>query len=167
MPRFSIIVPSYGDGGPPGRVDTRVGEGRLSLALDSVLAQSYDDFEVIPVADAPDSVAAAVAARGARRRLPGDARCGHRRRRAAPGRATPECGRRPGRTCCSSTATTPSSPGALAALDARLAETGDVDVLYAEHERVPWWEGEAGEPGRAAAGEDADGRLLTRRGARS
>ena len=37
MPRFSIIVPSHGVA------------GRLSLALDSVLAQSYGDFELIPV----------------------------------------------------------------------------------------------------------------------
>lgn len=38
------------------------------------------------------------------------------------------------------------APGALAALDARLTETGDVDVLYAEHERTPWWEGEPANP---------------------
>ena len=145
MPRFSIIVPSYGDGGPPGRVDTRVGEGRLSLALDSVLAQSYDDFEVIAVADAPDSVAAAVAARQARR----DAR-------VTPVRSRPSQGRAGALNAGMRAATgvyllfldgdDTLAPGALAALDARLAETGDVDVLYAEHERVPWWEGEAANP---------------------
>ncbi|WP_069773252.1 bifunctional glycosyltransferase family 2 protein/CDP-glycerol:glycerophosphate glycerophosphotransferase [Streptomyces sp. LUP30] len=145
MPRFSIIVPSYGDGGPPGRVDTRVGEGRLSLALDSVLAQSYDDFEVIAVADAPDSVAAAVAARHARRDT-----------RVTPVRSRPSQGRAGALNAGMRAATgvyllfldgdDTLAPGALAALDARLAETGDVDVLYAEHERVPWWEGEAANP---------------------
>ncbi len=38
------------------------------------------------------------------------------------------------------------APGALAALDARLTETGDVDALYFEHERTPWWEGEPTNP---------------------
>ncbi|GGR68036.1 glycosyl transferase family A [Streptomyces humidus] len=145
MPRFSIIVPSYGDGGPPGRVDTRVGEGRLSLALDSVLAQSYGDFEVVPVSDAPDSVAAAVAARYARRDS-----------RVRPVRARPSQGPAGARNAGTRAASgayllfldgdDTLAPGALAALDARLAETGDVDVLYAEHERVPWWEGEAANP---------------------
>jgi CDP-glycerol glycerophosphotransferase (TagB/SpsB family) len=39
-------------------------------------------------------------------------------------------------------------PGALAALDARLGEAGDVDVdvLYFEHERAPWWVGEPTNP---------------------
>ncbi|WP_333740209.1 CDP-glycerol glycerophosphotransferase family protein [Streptomyces sp. IBSBF 2806] len=145
MPRFSIIVPSYGDGGPPGRVDTRVGEGRLSLALDSVLAQSYDDFEVIAVADAPDSVAAAVAARRARR----DARITPVRSRPSQGRAGAlNAGMRAatGVYLLFLDGDDTLAPGALAALDARLAETGDVDVLYAEHERVPWWEGEAANP---------------------
>ncbi|MFG2571033.1 CDP-glycerol glycerophosphotransferase family protein [Streptomyces sp. NPDC048481] len=148
MPRFSIIVPSYGDGGPPGRVDTRVGEGRLSLALDSVLAQSYDDVEVIAVADAPDSVAAAVAARHARR----DPRVTPVRSRPAQGLAG---ARNAGMRAATGTyllfldGDDTLAPGALAALDARLTETGDVDVLYAEHERVPWWEGEATNPAAA------------------
>jgi CDP-glycerol glycerophosphotransferase (TagB/SpsB family) len=37
-------------------------------------------------------------------------------------------------------------PGALTALAARLGETGDVDVLYFEHERTPWWDGEPSNP---------------------
>ncbi|MGW4108768.1 CDP-glycerol:glycerophosphate glycerophosphotransferase, partial [Streptomyces sp. NPDC004976] len=55
MPRFSIIVPSHGVA------------GRLGQALDSVLAQSFGDFELIPVCDAPGSPAAGVAARHAER----------------------------------------------------------------------------------------------------
>ncbi|MYR59717.1 glycosyltransferase, partial [Streptomyces sp. SID625] len=55
MPRFSIIVPSHGVA------------GRLSLALDSVLAQSYGDFELIPVCDGPGAPAADVATDRARR----------------------------------------------------------------------------------------------------
>ncbi|MGW5236821.1 glycosyltransferase family 2 protein, partial [Streptomyces nodosus] len=50
MPRFSIIVPASGVA------------GRLSQALDSVLTQSFGDFELIPVCDAPGSPAGAVAA---------------------------------------------------------------------------------------------------------
>lgn len=50
MPRFSIIVPTHGVA------------GRLALALDSVLDQSFGDFELIPVCDGPDSPAGEVAA---------------------------------------------------------------------------------------------------------
>ncbi|MBR8641961.1 glycosyltransferase family 2 protein [Streptomyces tuirus] len=50
MPRFSIVVPSHGVA------------GRLSQALDSILGQSFGDFELIPVCDAPDSPAADVVA---------------------------------------------------------------------------------------------------------
>jgi hypothetical protein len=41
-------------------------------------------------------------------------------------------------------------PGALGRLDARLAETGDVDVLHFEHERTPRWEGEPTNPAAVA-----------------
>lgn len=48
-------------------------------------------------------------------------------------------------------------PGALAALDARLADTGGVDVLYFEHERVPWWEGETTNPAAPLLAKTPDG----------
>ncbi|MBK3579605.1 CDP-glycerol glycerophosphotransferase family protein [Streptomyces sp. MBT65] len=133
MPRFSIIVPSHGVA------------GRLALALDSVLAQSYGDFELIPVCDAPGSPAADVAT-------------GHAGRdsRVAPVHSPPTAGLSGARNTGLRAATgayvlfldgdDTLAPGALAALDARLTETGDVDVLYFEHERTPWWEGEPTSP---------------------
>ncbi|OSP43116.1 hypothetical protein B7767_11880 [Streptomyces sp. 13-12-16] len=48
-------------------------------------------------------------------------------------------------------------PGALAALDARLAETGPVDVLHVEHERAPWWEGGPGNPAAPLPARAPDG----------
>ncbi|MBD0423233.1 bifunctional glycosyltransferase family 2 protein/CDP-glycerol:glycerophosphate glycerophosphotransferase [Streptomyces sp. TRM S81-3] len=133
MPRFSIIVPSHGVA------------GRLSQALDSVLAQSFGDFELIPVCDAPDCAAAEVAAARAERDS-----------RVAPVHSPPSAGLAGARNTGVRAATGAYLlfldgddvlvPGALAALDARLARTGDVDVLYFEHERTPWWEGEPANP---------------------
>ncbi|MET7572468.1 bifunctional glycosyltransferase family 2 protein/CDP-glycerol:glycerophosphate glycerophosphotransferase [Streptomyces sp. NPDC005492] len=136
MPRFSIIVPSHGVA------------GRLSQALDSVLAQSYGDFELIPVCDAPGSPAADVAAAHAGRDS-----------RVAPVHSPPPAGLSGARNTGLRAATGTHvlfldgddtlAPGALAALDARLTETGDpqdIDVLYFEHERTPWWEGEPTNP---------------------
>ncbi|WP_427167013.1 bifunctional glycosyltransferase/CDP-glycerol:glycerophosphate glycerophosphotransferase [Streptomyces sp. C1-1] len=133
MPRFSIIVPSHGVA------------GRLSQALDSVLAQSYGDFELIPVCDGPDAPAADVSAAYAERDT-----------RVTPVHSPPSAGLAGARNSGARAATGTYLlfldgddvlvPGALAALDARLAETGNVDVLYAEHERVPWWEGEPTNP---------------------
>ncbi|MFF8932755.1 CDP-glycerol glycerophosphotransferase family protein [Streptomyces longwoodensis] len=133
MPRFSIIVPSHGVA------------GRLSLALDSVLAQSFGDLELIPVCDGPGAPAATLAAGYAAR----DAR-------VRPVHSPPSAGLSGARNAGLRAATGAHvlfldgddtlAPGALAALAARLAETGEVDVLYAEHERVPWWEGEPVNP---------------------
>ncbi|MEU3335299.1 CDP-glycerol glycerophosphotransferase family protein [Streptomyces sp. NPDC006668] len=133
MPRFSIIVPSHGVA------------GRLSQALDSVLAQSHGDFELIPVCDGPDAPAAELVAGYAERDS-----------RVSPVHSPPADGLAGARNTGTRAATgayllfldgdDTLVPGALAALDARLTETGDVDVLYAEHERVPWWEGEPTNP---------------------
>ncbi|MFF3332159.1 CDP-glycerol glycerophosphotransferase family protein [Streptomyces sp. NPDC002888] len=138
MPRFSIIVPSHGVA------------GRLSLALDSVLAQSFGDFELIPVCDAPDSPAAGVATGYAERDS-----------RVAPVHSPPSAHLAGARNTGMRAATGAYllfldgddvlAPGALSALDARLSEAGGtggdgVDVLYFEHERTPWWEGDPTNP---------------------
>ncbi|MFG2604247.1 CDP-glycerol glycerophosphotransferase family protein [Streptomyces sp. NPDC048514] len=133
MPRFSIIVPSHGV------------TGRLSQALDSVLHQSFGDWQLIPVCDAPDAPAAEVAAGYAERDS-----------RVTPVHSPPSAGLSGARNAGMRAATGAHLlfldgddlllPGALAALDARLTETADVDVLYAEHERAPWWEGEPTNP---------------------
>ncbi|MBU6531982.1 CDP-glycerol glycerophosphotransferase family protein [Streptomyces sp. NPDC057245] len=133
MPRFSVIVPSHGVA------------GRLSRALDSILAQSFGDFELIPVCDAPDSTAADVARERAERDP-----------RVSPVYSPPSAGLAGARNAGTAAATGAYLlfldgddvlvPGALTALDARLTDTGGVDVLYFEYERVPWWEGEATNP---------------------
>ncbi|MEU2061615.1 CDP-glycerol glycerophosphotransferase family protein [Streptomyces sp. NPDC013455] len=146
MPRFSIIVPSHGVA------------GRLSQALDSVLGQSFGDLQLIPVCDAPDTPAeegppCPRAAEGAEEVAAGYA---GRDSRVTPVHSPPSAGLSGARNAGMRAATGAYVlfldgddlllPGALAALDARLAETGDVDVLYTEHERAPWWEGEPTNP---------------------
>ncbi|MEU6284165.1 bifunctional glycosyltransferase family 2 protein/CDP-glycerol:glycerophosphate glycerophosphotransferase [Streptomyces sp. NPDC047028] len=133
MPRFSIIVPSHGVA------------GRLSQALDSVLGQSFGDLQLIPVCDSPGTPAAAVAAGYAERDS-----------RVTPVDSPPSAGLGGARNAGMRAATGAYLlfldgddvllPGSLAALDARLTETAGVDVLYTEHERAPWWEGEPTNP---------------------
>ncbi|WP_199573820.1 bifunctional glycosyltransferase/CDP-glycerol:glycerophosphate glycerophosphotransferase [Streptomyces murinus] len=133
MPRFSIIVPTHGVA------------GRLSQALDSVLGQSFGDLELIPVCDAPDAPAAEVAA-GYAGRDP----------RVKPVHSPPSAGLGGARNAGMRAAGGAYVlfldgddlllPGALAAVDARLTETAGVDVLYVEHERAPWWEGDPVNP---------------------
>ncbi|MFE7900580.1 CDP-glycerol glycerophosphotransferase family protein [Streptomyces sp. NPDC057424] len=133
MPRFSIVVPSHGVA------------GRLSQALDSVLAQSFGDFELIPVCDAPDAPAADVVTGYAERDS-----------RVTPVHSPPSAGLAGARNTGLQAAVGGHvlfldgddvlAPGALAALNARLSTVGDVDVLHFEHERTPWWEGEPANP---------------------
>ncbi|MEU9209425.1 bifunctional glycosyltransferase family 2 protein/CDP-glycerol:glycerophosphate glycerophosphotransferase [Streptomyces sp. NPDC048415] len=131
MPRFSVIVPTHGVA------------GRLAHALDSVLTQSYGDFELIPVCDAPDSPAGTVAAAYAARDS-----------RVAPVHSPPSGGLSAARNAGMAAATgtylifldgdDDLVPGALANLDAGLRT--EVDVLCFGHERVHWWEGESSTP---------------------
>ncbi|MGW5093639.1 bifunctional glycosyltransferase/CDP-glycerol:glycerophosphate glycerophosphotransferase [Streptomyces nodosus] len=142
MPRFSIIVPASGVA------------GRLSQALDSVLTQSFGDFELIPVCDAPGSPAGAVAA--------GYAERDHRVvPMTSPSSGGPGVARTTGAGAATGTyllfleGDDVLTPGALAAIDARLAETGEVDVLYFDHQRVHWWDGETSTPPLGEAPEGA------------
>ncbi|MGW3662943.1 CDP-glycerol glycerophosphotransferase family protein [Streptomyces sp. NPDC005141] len=131
MPRFSVIVPTFGVA------------GHLARALDSVLTQSFGGFELIPVCDAPDSPAAAVAAAYAARDP-----------RVAPVHSPPSGGLSGARNAGIAAATgeyllfldgdDDLTPGALGTLDAGLP--ADVDVLYFGHQRVHWWEGETSTP---------------------
>ncbi|MER5384747.1 CDP-glycerol glycerophosphotransferase family protein [Streptomyces sp. NPDC002688] len=131
MPRFSVIVPTFGVA------------GHLARALDSVLTQSFGDVELIPVCDAPDSPAAAVAAAYAARDP-----------RVAPVHSPPSGGLSGARNSGIAAATgdyllfldgdDDLVPGALGALDGGLP--AGVDVLYFGHQRVHWWEGEPSTP---------------------
>ncbi|MFI8192122.1 CDP-glycerol glycerophosphotransferase family protein [Streptomyces sp. NPDC085946] len=146
MPRFSIIVPSHGVA------------GRLSQALDSVLAQSFGDFELIPVCEggAPGPGGAGNAGVSGSPAADVVARHAGRDSRVAPVHSPASAGLAGARNTGMRAATGTYLlfldgddvlvPGALAELDARLARTGEVDVLHFEHERVPWWEGEPANP---------------------
>ncbi|WP_371750519.1 bifunctional glycosyltransferase family 2 protein/CDP-glycerol:glycerophosphate glycerophosphotransferase [Streptomyces sp. NBC_01283] len=130
MPRFSIIVPVY-----------KV-QGYLRTCLDSVLAQSFADFEVIAVDDcSPDHCGAIIdeyAARDARVRtvhLPTNVGLG-RARNVGVRNAT-------GDYLLFLDSDDSYTPGALAAIDERLAVTEDPDVLVFDHVLTYWW-GRAG-----------------------
>ncbi|WP_151485146.1 bifunctional glycosyltransferase/CDP-glycerol:glycerophosphate glycerophosphotransferase [Streptomyces albicerus] len=121
MPRFSIIV------------TIQDVAGRLPSILDSALAQSFTDFELIPACETADSPASGVAAEYAERdsrivTVTGSRDAGLR---AATGTYVLFLGARDVLT-----------PGALTAMDTHLRETGEVDVLHLGHEQVPWWDGE-------------------------
>ncbi|MHA5049787.1 bifunctional glycosyltransferase/CDP-glycerol:glycerophosphate glycerophosphotransferase [Streptomyces sp. SD15] len=131
MPRFSVIVPTHGVA------------GRLADALDSVLAQSFGDLELIPVCDGLDSPGGEVVAGYAARDS-----------RVVPVYSPPSCGLGAARNTGLGVARGTYLlfldgddvlvPGALATLDAELRH--GADVLYFEHERVHWWSGAAATP---------------------
>ncbi|MER6713870.1 bifunctional glycosyltransferase family 2 protein/CDP-glycerol:glycerophosphate glycerophosphotransferase [Streptomyces sp. NPDC000877] len=136
MPRFSIIVPVY-----------KV-QGFLRECLDSVLGQSYGDFEVIAVDDrSPDGSGAILdeyAARDARVRvlhLPENVGLG-RARNAGLAEAA-------GDYVLFLDSDDHYTPGLLAAVAARLETTGDPDILVFDHVRTHWW-------GRGGRSEAAD-----------
>ncbi|QHC29740.1 bifunctional glycosyltransferase/CDP-glycerol:glycerophosphate glycerophosphotransferase [Streptomyces sp. HF10] len=128
MPRFSVIVPCY-----------RV-QAYLRECLDSVLSQSYRDLEVIAVDDrSPDDCGAILdeyAARDPRVKvlhLPENVGLGRARNAGLP-HAT-------GDYLFFLDSDDTLTPGALAAIADRLAESGDVDVLVFDYARTYWWGG--------------------------
>ncbi|MFJ8361339.1 CDP-glycerol glycerophosphotransferase family protein [Streptomyces sp. NPDC093984] len=128
MPRLSIIVPVF-----------KV-QGFLRECLDSVLAQSYTDFEVIAVDDrSPDGCGAILdeyAARDPRVRvlhLPENVGLGRARNAGLPY----ACGDFLLFLDSDDTLT----QGALRAIADRLEETRDPDVLVFDYARTYWWGG--------------------------
>ncbi|MFJ8791235.1 CDP-glycerol glycerophosphotransferase family protein, partial [Streptomyces sp. NPDC102462] len=128
MPRFSIIVPVF-----------KV-QGFLRECLDSVLEQSFADFEVIAVDDrSPDGSGAILdeyAARDPRvtvLHLPENVGLGRARNAGLP-HAT-------GDYLLFLDSDDTLTPGALGAMADRLAETDDPDVLVFDYARTYWWGG--------------------------
>ncbi|MFH0518724.1 CDP-glycerol glycerophosphotransferase family protein [Streptomyces sp. M41] len=134
MPRFSIIVPVF-----------KV-QGFLRECLDSVLGQSYGDFELIAVDDrSPDGCPAILddyAERDARVRvlhLPENVGLG-RARNAGLEQAS-------GDYVLFLDSDDSYTPGLLAAVAARLEGAEDPDILVFDHVRTHWW----GRGGRSTA----------------
>ncbi|MFE0176382.1 CDP-glycerol glycerophosphotransferase family protein [Streptomyces sp. NPDC059002] len=140
MSRFSIIVPTHGV------------PGRLADCLASVLGQSFTDFELIAVVDdpkgreAPDASGELCAAIVAEH----TARDGRVRRADSPvdaglpGARGAGIGAAGGEYLLFLDGDDTLAPDALAAIDARLTETGGPDLLLFDHERVHWFEGGQG-----------------------
>jgi glycosyltransferase involved in cell wall biosynthesis/CDP-glycerol glycerophosphotransferase (TagB/SpsB family) len=128
LPRFSVIVPCF-----------KV-QGFLRECLDSVLSQSFRNFEVIAVDDrSPDGCGAILdeyAGRDPRVRvlhLPENVGLGRARNAGMP-LAT-------GDFLFFLDSDDTLTPGALRAMADRLAETGDPDVLVFDYARTYWWGG--------------------------
>ncbi|MEU4109994.1 CDP-glycerol glycerophosphotransferase family protein [Streptomyces sp. NPDC027717] len=128
MPRFSVIVPCF-----------KV-QGFLRECLDSVLQQSFGDLEVIAVDDrSPDGCGAILdeyAERDPRVRvlhLPENVGLGRARNAGMP-HAT-------GDYLLFLDSDDTLTPGALAAVADRLAESDDPDVLVFDYARTYWWGG--------------------------
>ncbi|MFF9670113.1 CDP-glycerol glycerophosphotransferase family protein [Streptomyces eurythermus] len=128
MPRFSVIVPCY-----------RV-QGFLPECLDSVLGQSFGDFELIAVDDRSPDDCGAILDEYARRdprvkvlHLPENVGLGMARNAGLP-HAT-------GDYLLFLDSDDTLTPGALEAVADRLAETADPDVLVFDYARTYWWGG--------------------------
>ncbi|MGW2715908.1 glycosyltransferase family 2 protein, partial [Streptomyces sp. NPDC001356] len=128
MPRFSVIVPCF-----------KV-QGFLRECLDSVLGQSFGDFELIAVDDcSPDGCGAILdeyAERDPRVKvlhLPENVGLGRARNAGMP-HAT-------GDYLFFLDSDDTLTPGALRAVADRLTEAGDPDVLVFDYARTYWWGG--------------------------
>ncbi|MEV6109453.1 bifunctional glycosyltransferase family 2 protein/CDP-glycerol:glycerophosphate glycerophosphotransferase [Streptomyces sp. NPDC051940] len=125
LPRFSVIIPVYGV------------EGYVRECLDSVISQSYPDFEVIAVDDrSPDNSGAILdefAARDARVRVV------HHAENGGIGAArNTGVGQARGDYLLFLDGDDSMRPGTLQAIAARLAEAEDPDVLLFDHVATYW-----------------------------
>ncbi|MEV0322610.1 CDP-glycerol glycerophosphotransferase family protein [Streptomyces sp. NPDC050658] len=134
MSRFTIIVPTHGV------------PGRLADCLGSVLGQSFADFELIAVVDTTEgpadlcsSIVAEHAGRDPRVRCTPSPPSG-----GLPGARNAGVAMANGEYVLFLDGDDTLTPRALATIDARLAETGEPDVLLFDHERVHWSEGSKG-----------------------
>ncbi|MWA07868.1 bifunctional glycosyltransferase/CDP-glycerol:glycerophosphate glycerophosphotransferase [Streptomyces sp. BA2] len=134
MPRFTIIVPTHGV------------SGRLADCPGSVLGQSFEDLELIAVVDdieGPADLCSTIVAEHAER----DPRV---RRTQSPSSGGLPRARNAGAEVANGeyvlflNGDDRLVPRTLAAIDARLAETEDPDLLFFDHERVHWFEGSQG-----------------------
>jgi CDP-glycerol glycerophosphotransferase (TagB/SpsB family) len=133
LSRFSVVVP------------THEVAGRLPGCLDSVLGQTFTDVELIAVVSAPDGLSGSIVAAHAdadpRIKVvhspPAD---------GLPGARNAGIAAAEGEFLLFLDGDDTFVPDALAAIDARLKETGEPDLLLFDHERVHWFEG-----GRGAA----------------
>ncbi|MEW2289709.1 CDP-glycerol glycerophosphotransferase family protein [Streptomyces sp. NPDC047841] len=128
MPRFSVIVPCF-----------KV-QGFLRECLDSVLGQSFGDFELIAVDDCSPDGCGAILDEYAERdprvtvlHLPENVGLGRARNAGMP-HAT-------GDYLLFLDSDDTLTPGALRAVADRLTEAGDPDVLVFDYARTYWWGG--------------------------
>ncbi|MER5910775.1 CDP-glycerol glycerophosphotransferase family protein [Streptomyces sp. NPDC001982] len=128
MPRFSVIVPCF-----------KV-QGFLRECLDSVLAQSFGDFELIAVDDCSPDGSGAILDEYADRdprvkvlHLPENVGLGRARNAGLPHAG--------GDYLFFLDSDDTLTPGALGAIADRLEESGDPDVLVFDYARTYWWGG--------------------------
>ncbi|WP_306292994.1 glycosyltransferase family 2 protein [Streptomyces tsukubensis] len=127
MSRFTIVVPAH-----------RV-QGYLRECLESVLAQSYADFELTVVDDASPDAGAAIAAEYAER----DDRVRllrHAARRGTGAARNTGAAEARGDYLLFLDGDDTLLPGALTAIDEALRAEDDPDVLAFGHDRIDWWE---------------------------
>ncbi|MZD09827.1 glycosyltransferase [Streptomyces sp. SID5785] len=127
MSRFSVIVPAFR------------AQGYLRESLDSVLAQSFTDWEALVVDDGSPDTGGAIAAEYAGR----DPRV---RALALPEHTGAGAARNAGIRAATGDyllfldADDLLLPGALGAIDAALTEEKDPDVLLYDHDSTDWWD---------------------------
>ncbi|MFC8511399.1 CDP-glycerol glycerophosphotransferase family protein [Streptomyces sp. NPDC057411] len=125
VPRFSIIVPAYGV------------EAYLRDCLDSVLSQSFQDFELIAVNDASPDACGAIMDEYAE--LDPRVEAVQLERNVGLGRArNAGMARAKGTYLLFLDSDDTMLPGALAAIAQRLDETGDPELLVFDYSRTHW-----------------------------